>query len=157
LLEDDDGVKAHDAVVRLAHSGAAVIPLAREQVQPVQAPPADRLARLIRDLESPEFDARSKAADELEALGELAAPAIRKRLADEPPLDLRQRLAELLDKANGFATHADHIRGLRVVELLERVGGPEARALLSQLAKGAPDAGLTKEATASLRRLDGGR
>jgi hypothetical protein len=38
--------------------------------------------------------------------------------------------------------------------MLERIGSPEARALLAELAKGPADAPLTREATASLKRLE---
>jgi hypothetical protein len=41
------------------------------------------------------------------------------------------------------------------VELLEGLGTPESRALLGELARGAPQAGLTREAKASLERLAG--
>ncbi len=42
---------------------------------------------------------------------------------------------------------------LRTVEVLEIAGTPEARQVLEQLAKGAPEARLTQEAKASLERL----
>ena len=43
--------------------------------------------------------------------------------------------------------------GLRAVEVLERIGTPEARQVLAKLADGAPEARLTQEAKASLQRL----
>ena len=39
------------------------------------------------------------------------------------------------------------------VEALERIGTPEARQLLAELAAGSPSATLTREAVSSLRRL----
>ena len=42
---------------------------------------------------------------------------------------------------------------LRALEVLERIGTPEARQILLSLAKGAPEAALTQEAKASLERL----
>jgi hypothetical protein len=42
---------------------------------------------------------------------------------------------------------------MRALEALEHMDAPEARELLQRLANGAPEAWLTKEATAALRRL----
>jgi hypothetical protein len=47
----------------------------------------------------------------------------------------------------------EELRGMRVVEVLEHVGTPDARRLLESLAAGAPGARLTQEAKASLDRL----
>jgi hypothetical protein len=44
---------------------------------------------------------------------------------------------------------------LRAVEVLERIGNAEARRVLEALAKGAPEARLTREARTSLERLLG--
>lgn len=43
---------------------------------------------------------------------------------------------------------------LRAVETLERVGSDPAREVLRALARGVPAARLTREATATLKRLD---
>ena len=45
------------------------------------------------------------------------------------------------------------LRRLRAVHALERIGSPEARALLRKLAKGMPEARLTQDAQDALRRL----
>ena len=46
------------------------------------------------------------------------------------------------------------LRAVRVLTVLERAGGPEARALLSELAKGEPAMWRTRAARAVLQRLD---
>jgi hypothetical protein len=45
------------------------------------------------------------------------------------------------------------LQRLRAVQVLERIGSPEARQILEALAKGAPGARETREAQASLSRL----
>jgi hypothetical protein len=46
------------------------------------------------------------------------------------------------------------VRELRAVEVLERIGGPEAEEVLETLVQGAAEARLTREACAALRRLE---
>jgi hypothetical protein len=49
------------------------------------------------------------------------------------------------------------LRPTRALEVLERLGTPEARRLLHQLAKGNPSARLTSDAADVLKRLERGR
>ena len=51
------------------------------------------------------------------------------------------------------APSGNSLQALRAVELLEHIGSREARQVLERLAKGAPEARLTREAKASLERL----
>ena len=51
---------------------------------------------------------------------------------------------------------AEQLRPLRAVLVLEQVATPAARDVLRELAKGMPAARLTREAKASLERLDRG-
>jgi hypothetical protein len=80
---------------------------------------------------------------------------LRKALADGPTLDTRRRLEELLEKINRPVPARDSLRALRAVEAVERLGGDGARKLLAELAAGAPDARVTREAKQSLERLRG--
>jgi WD40 repeat protein len=151
--EDSDKVSA--ALDRLAGSPAAAVALAKQHAKPVAAPEPARLAKLVAELEDARFETRQQAAEALEKLGELADKALRKRLDDNPSLDVRQRIEELLDKSAGLVSLPEHIRALRVVELLERIGTPEAKTALQDIAKGAPDARLTRDAVEALDRLNG--
>jgi hypothetical protein len=59
----------------------------------------------------------------------------------------------VLEKADGFLTDLELMRMLRAIEVLEQVGSPEAREVLQNLADGAPEARLTREAKAAIARL----
>ena len=69
---------------------------------------------------------------------------------------LKRRIQEVLaalETPGPFS--ADALRESRAVIALERIGTREARETLAVLAKGVPDARLTREAKAALERLRG--
>jgi len=68
---------------------------------------------------------------------------------EKPPLEVQRRVESLLTKLEQTS-----VRSLRAVEVLEYIGSPEAKNVLETLATGAEGARLTKEAKASLERLD---
>jgi hypothetical protein len=151
-LGSTDGVRAYRAVSALATSRQSVPFLAR-RLQPVPAAPADRLSRWIAELDSDRVTVRDRASRELEQLGELAEPALRKALADKPSPEARRRLKRLLDQVEGRALTAEQLHLVRAVEVLEQAGTPAAREVLKRLGTGAAEATLTREARAASRRL----
>jgi WD40 repeat protein len=152
-LATDDAAKAYDAVTAFsADAGAAVVYLKEHLSAAATADPA-KVAKLIADLDSDRFAARKMAGEELEKLGETAAPLLRKALAADPPAGVKRRLEDLLAKANSKTPEGNAIRSLRAVEVLESIATPQARQLLQQIADGAPQARLTREARAALERL----
>jgi hypothetical protein len=83
-----------------------------------------------------------------------SALAAQRALAADPAAVvalLRDRLKPV-EKATPPSS-ADVLRGLRAVDWLARIGGPEARAVLESLAGGAPNAAVTDAAAAALARL----
>jgi hypothetical protein len=144
--------KAHQAIGALAAARSITAFLAK-RLTPVEAPDEKRLARLIADLDGEQFQQRDAATKELQQLHLLAGPALRKALANQPSLEARRRLEELLQRLEEPITSGDTLRALRAVEMLERSGTKEARAVLEVLSKGVAEARLTLEAMASLDRL----
>ncbi|HEV3259355.1 MAG TPA: hypothetical protein VG013_20990, partial [Gemmataceae bacterium] len=112
-----------------------------------------RIDRWIAELDSRRFGVREKAAQELEKLGEMAAPALRQKLADQPSPEVRRRVKGLLERLAQGSLPCDQLRLLRAVEVLEEISTSEARQLLETLARGAREARLTQEARASVERL----
>src|SRR5207247_554427 len=113
--------------------------LIRQRVGPARAAEPKRLARLIAQLEGSHLE-RRQAQAQLQGFAELAEPALRKALGEEPSLELRQRLERLLH-ALGKAPPAQ-LRQLRAVEVLELIGNSAARQGLADLAGGAATARL---------------
>jgi hypothetical protein len=149
-LASADAQQGFRAMRALAGAEQGVL-LLREKLRPVAAVDPRRLARLVADLDDPEFRVRDKAAQELKDLGELAAPALRQAMTDRPSAEVRRRAEMLLAAPNELT--AEQLRGLRAVEALEHARSAEARQVLQSLAGGAPAARLTQAATSALARL----
>jgi hypothetical protein len=122
-----------------------------EHLRPVVVADPRRIAALLTDLDSESFARRERAVQELEGLGFAAEPALRQALREKPSLEVRWRVESLLTKLDG----PEALRTGRVIEALERMDAAEARRLLEALARGVPEARLTREAKASLQRLAG--
>jgi hypothetical protein len=151
-LSSKDAVKAFSAIRRLGTCPEQAVSLIQQRIRP--ATPADnqRLAKLVADLDSGRLEERQQAQLGLQDLGELAEPALRRALADGPPLGLRQRLLRLLAHLEK-APCEEGLRQLRAVEVLVLIGSPAARQVLEVLAGGAPGARLTREAKTASQRL----
>jgi DNA-binding beta-propeller fold protein YncE len=153
-LADDDGEKAADALSDLIEHPQLALPLLRDKLRPVPSTDKQRIAKLIANLEDDSFDVRKKANEVLEKLAELAEPALQARLADNPPLEVKQRIDRLLEKIQGPVVVADQARALRAIEVLETIRTAEALDLLEKLAKGTPESRITQAARESLQRLE---
>ena len=151
-LASDAGPQAVQALWDLVASPEQTVPLLRQRLKPAEPADAQRVERLIRDLDSDDFQTRTKATEELERIVDGAEPALRKKLAEKPSLEMRQRIQQILSKLEPSVS-AERLRTLRAIQVLEYVGTAEAKENMRALAKGVPDARLTREAKAALERL----
>lgn len=151
-LASNAGPQAVQAIWDLVASPDQSVSLLRQRIKPIEAADAKRVERLMGDLDSEDFATRTKAMEELKPIVDGAAPALRKRLTEKPSLEVRQRLKAILDKLDP-AADAERLRALRAIQVLEYIGTPEARGHLRTLAKGIPEATLTREAKAALQRM----
>ncbi len=152
-LRGDDGPAAFQAVGRLAAAGDAAVALLRPRLRPVPTPDAKRVARLLADLDAADFDVREVASRELGTLGRQVEPDLRKLLEGQPSAEARKRIDALLSACAGLPATAQEVGELRAVWVLEEAGTTAARECLAELAKGAPGARLTQEASRALDRL----
>jgi hypothetical protein len=117
---------------------------------------AASVQRLLAELGSDSFAVRARASQELTALGDMVETPLRRFLAENPPLEAKRRAEQILAAVVGPIS-AQRLRPLRAVEVLEIIGDDGARAVLRRLAKGPPEASVTREATATLRRMEARR
>jgi hypothetical protein len=147
-----DGVAAHRAIGALIAANGATDFL-KAHLRPAIKLSDDRVKRWLADLSSPVFKQRKAAEQELARAGELVEAALEPALKTASDPEERRRLTDIRDRVPRPETRPDQLRDLRAVEVLEHIATPEARGLLEELAKAAPEARLTQEAKASLERL----
>src|SRR5439155_16705805 len=148
----DDGMRAHQAIWKLVAGGKDSVPFLGKQLTPVQGAEPQLTARLLRDLDAPEFTVRKRAFDELAKLGDAAAESLQARLKEPITLETRRRIEQLTERNEALWSSQWQLG--RALEVLEAIGTPPARELLVRLAGGVRAARLTQHAQASLRRLD---
>jgi hypothetical protein len=112
---------------------------------------------LIKDLGADDFATRARATAALKEDWPGTAAALREVAAKGSSLEARRRAEGIIREMEQAGQPPGALRALRAGEVLEWIGTPGARALLHNLARGAPDAQLTREAAAAVRRLEGRR
>ncbi len=151
-LASVDAEEGYRAVCRLVADPAGAAGLLRERLKPVPAAEEEQVRRWLKDLDSPRFATRQRAADELAKVADAAASLLRKAEDDAAlSAEVRKRLRAILAELESPAP--ERLRQSRALEVLEAVRTPEARQVLEALARGAAGARVTREAKEALDRL----
>jgi len=149
-LADDDTEVAWHALWHLLDHPAEAMALLKARLRPV--PGVQDVAGLIARLDHARYAVREAASQRLAEYGELVEGDLLQALAGTPTAEQRERLerlAKLLDPT--LPPTGDTLRGLRCVWVLDRIGTPEARKVLAELAAGAAGSRVTTEAMGALR------
>jgi RNA polymerase sigma factor (sigma-70 family) len=151
-LAGDDARQAYSALCDLVAAPAQAVALLNQRLRPAPALDPKAVNRLIAAVGDPAFDVRKKATAALLQLDERVVPVIDNVLAGKPALEVRIRLEKIHATLSGMVLAKEKLRSYRAIEVLERLGTPEARRLLQRLADGAPGATETTAARQALRR-----
>jgi WD40 repeat protein len=152
-LGGEDAGRALTALAHLTEAPEQTVALLRDRLRPAKTPPAEELRLLLADLDDAEFARREKATKRLADFGDLADAALHQALENQPSLEARRRMERLLAEPRLVRT-PEARRHLRAIRILEQIASPQARQVLQNLATGAADVRLTREAKASLERLE---
>jgi RNA polymerase sigma factor (sigma-70 family) len=153
-LGSADGAKAWAAVWALADDGGA-IGFLRDKVKPVEPLAAREFNQLLADLGADEYATRVAAERGLEKAGAAAVGHLRQALKTELTAQQQQTVQRLLGGWAGRDRRpptGERLRDLRAVAALELIGTVEARNVLTGLARGVPEAVVTREARMALAR-----
>jgi hypothetical protein len=108
---------------------------------------------LIHDLDSPNYRVRDRTVAELRKLGPLADRELEHALKHSLSTEVRRQAQRLLEGGDCRVRVPELLRAIRAIELLERIGTADARAVLVNLARSADPSPLADEARAATRRL----
>jgi len=151
---DDDGAKkAAKDTVALVGAPQLAVPFFKDRLKPVPHPDAKKVAQWLQDIDDGTFQAREKAAKELEALGPLVAPALERKLAEKLALETQRRVEGILAKTQRTVMTIDELRAIRAIEVLRGIGTPEAVAILEKVAQGAEGSVQTAQARQAVAAL----
>jgi hypothetical protein len=151
-LAGRDAAQAYAALELLRASPAQTVKRLKESLRPVAPLDARAAAKHLAALSAEQLAERNRAAAALEAFGDPVVPLLRQQLAEAKSLEVKRRIEQLVAKLDPDEPGTEILRGHRAVALLESLATPAAGQLLQALASGAPDARLTREAQAALRR-----
>jgi RNA polymerase sigma factor (sigma-70 family) len=147
-----DAARAYQAIGKLAAVPEQTAPWLASHLQAAPVVEAKRLEQLVSDLDSDRFEVRDEAARALANYADQARPALEKVLAGKPSAEVRRSAEELVAQCD-LRQPSELLRSLRAIEILERIGNDEAKAVLRTLSEGAAAARVTQEAKATLERL----
>jgi RNA polymerase sigma factor (sigma-70 family) len=154
LLAEDNATSAYAAFWHLVDDPRLSVKFINDRLKPILALPPDATRPLLSDLDSAEFQKREAAKQKLEELGELAEPALRLALKANPSLEMRKRLETLLERLTPTGPlKGEALRDVRAIQILERIGTPQARSVLQRVSQGLESASLTRAAKESLSRM----
>lgn len=153
-LEAGPAQPAYAAIGALAADPKRALPLLGERLKAAERPDQKTIARRIADLGHDQFAKRQQAERELYLVGTAAQEALAAAREKTPDPEAKVRIERLLkriDQDRGLPAPAERAH-LRAVQVLERIGTAEARALLRRLSEGDAAALRTAAARAALRR-----
>jgi hypothetical protein len=152
-LTGPDAARAYATMGELTRYPREAVALLRNKLTADLGKYADRLARLLIDLDGDDFIRRRNASKELAEMGRLAEAALTKALEHPPSLEFKRRAEDLLRRLDCQPQNPKRLSALRAIEILERVATEDARDLLDRLAKEATDAEVAHDAGVSLGRI----
>lgn len=168
-LSEPDLFRIYRARRHLTADATRAVPLLDRHLHPVPLGDRKRIEQLVADLSNANAGTRRKAMTELRtkhgeaALGALGGGGAAVNANGGPgmmpgrPMMVRgggnNAVAVLTQKLQAKYNTPQRQRDLKAVAILEEIGTPEAKKVLTRLSKGAPGVSLTVEAKAALDRL----
>jgi WD40 repeat protein len=153
LLASSDAAQAQRGLEFLYRRPAETVKLCSDRISIPVAVLPEKIVKLIEDLGSEDFADRQAAVKDLEAVGGEAIDALRNIAFKSSNPETRKLADEIIKHYEAAAHKGDDLRLIRLVELLENTGTPEARSLLAKWAGGPKGHRMTKEAAVALERI----
>jgi WD40 repeat protein len=138
----------------LAARGDETVAWLRQRMPP-PAEPGERIVRSVSQLDAARYQVRETAQSELTRLAHQSRPALLAAARTDLSPEMRRRVEMLLQATRGPDRSSDGLRSARAVEVLERIGSPNALALLRTWSAGPPGETLADASRAAVQRMAG--
>jgi WD40 repeat protein len=148
-----DATKTEAAIVSLIRAREKSVKALNTRLRPVEPLNEKSVAQLLADLGSGSSPERQLASNELSQFGDRVEDLLRLELKKMVSLETKRRIEGLLGKLDVSNLPLATIQTLRAIEVLERIGTPDAVVGLERLAAGAPEAWETRAAKSAFNRL----
>ena len=152
-LISDDSRTAYNVTRLLASMPEKAVPFLRGRLKPALPLDQQHLAWLVAQLFNEDPQIWQKARADMLALGRRAEKSLAGVVRSPIPGAGTQRLTDVLVFLSQAPPTAEELREMRAVSVLLKIKTPEARQVLEELARGAPDAVLTRESQTALKRF----
>ncbi len=154
-LAEEDCERAYEAMCQLVAAPEAAVRFMSARVRRAIRLSAEQMDKLVADLDSDSFETREQAMQAILAIGTDAVTALARALKDKPSLEMRRRAEALLAQlqVEFRVPTGNALRQLRVLEVLEHIATRDAVRIIEELAAGVPEARLTIDAQAAVRRV----
>jgi WD40 repeat protein len=153
-LGDESDPASYRAIQTLVANPKKAIEYIGGQLKAPASLDRDRIVSLIKSLGSADFDIREKATEVLLAGSELVEKVLRDALKNKPlGAEAKTRVEQILRVMETRTKDGESYRRQMALEILERIGTPEAKDILKALAGGPTEAEMTNEAKTSLERF----
>jgi hypothetical protein len=143
-----------DRILQALHAAPKpTVALFRKKLPPVAKERLTQVERWIAELDDPSFTKREEAMKQLRTATHDFQPLLESTKKTAGPGEIRNRITFVLREVQEEKQPVELTRSGRALAVLEKLNTPESRALLKELASGAPQAALTVNAQAALERL----
>jgi hypothetical protein len=153
VLASEDAAPANQALWNLVAAGPEGMRFLGSQVFLVDP---NRIQQLLEDLNNGQFLVRQHASTELGKYGRWIEGVLKEALKQPKSEEVRRRVLKLLDdlhKEGSLSLAQERLRLHRILLALEQEAGTQARKILLDLVRGAPEETFRQDAQATLERL----
>jgi WD40 repeat protein len=145
--------RAYRAKWRLIRHPQQATRLFANHLKPMMFDPTEA-RQWAAQLDDDSFAVREAAFQRLAVIGELATGVLRETLEQGVSVEVKARINRLLAAHHPILIEdKETLRACRAIEVLERIGSPEARELIDRLATGAAEVAITRHAQGAQARL----
>jgi len=153
LLRSADGERAFRSEWELAADPERVVEFLRRRLPNAASISPERAKSWIFELDSSEYSVREHASRNLLSNFDQVKDELTTTLRETTSAEIRKRIQRIIDSCDDIVSQPERLQELRAIEVLERIGTPNAVELLKKLSENRARADISDGAAESLHRI----